>query len=372
MSRIRSKRATLLITSLLTLGLLLGSLAFATEKTVTIEADGSVLETKVLLTSTVGDVLDQNQIVLGDQDLVEPSRETAITEDLEIKVTRAISVMVRADGTSREVRTTPVDVLRVLTLAGLDWDDNDILKIVNGQSSKEVSLSSSVPSPLSVVGESIAARSELSSRGDSEVNAPPSWGPNQIHKESVIHGDDIELIRVTQREFAVDEPIAYEVEKTVDATMEPGTTKILQQGKSGLARDIFLITCHNGQEVQRERMRTDILVQPQNQVIAMGESFSVSRGGQRFDFREARNMESTAYTYTGNRTATGVYPAVGMVAVDPRVIPLGSKMYIEGYGYATATDTGGAIKGNKIDLFMETYSQCMNWGRRNVKVYLLH
>jgi 3D (Asp-Asp-Asp) domain-containing protein len=82
-------------------------------------------------------------------------------------------------------------------------------------------------------------------------------------------------------------------------------------------------------------------------------------------------MEASAYTYTGNRTATGKNPEVGMVAVDPRVIPMGSRLYIEGYGYGRAADTGGSIKGNRLDLFMEDRSQCLSWGRRTVKVYLL-
>ena len=65
------------------------------------------------------------------------------------------------------------------------------------------------------------------------------------------------------------------------------------------------------------------------------------------------------------------------LAVDPSVIPLGSKLYIETsdggyvYGYATAEDTGGAIKGNKVDLFFPTYNECMSFGRRSVKVYIL-
>ena len=73
----------------------------------------------------------------------------------------------------------------------------------------------------------------------------------------------------------------------------------------------------------------------------------------------------------------GTRARVGAVAVDPRVIPLGSKLYIESmdgfasYGYATAEDTGGAIKGNRIDLFYSTSSQARNFGRRNVKVYVL-
>lgn len=87
-------------------------------------------------------------------------------------------------------------------------------------------------------------------------------------------------------------------------------------------------------------------------------------------------VSSTAYTAycsgCSGRTATGINlranPNKKVIAVDPRVIPLGSKVYVEGYGLAVAGDTGGAIKGNKIDVFMSSHSKALNWGRRSVKV----
>lgn len=82
-------------------------------------------------------------------------------------------------------------------------------------------------------------------------------------------------------------------------------------------------------------------------------------------------MECTAYTWTGNRTASGTWPAVGTAAVDPKVIPLGTKLYIEGYGPAVALDTGGAIKGNIIDVYLPTESECWQWGRRQVEVRVI-
>lgn len=83
-------------------------------------------------------------------------------------------------------------------------------------------------------------------------------------------------------------------------------------------------------------------------------------------------MQSTAYTHTGNPTATGVMPSVGMIAVDPNVIPLGTRVHVSGYGNAIATDTGGAIKGNIIDVFMNSSGECCNWGRRSVTVTILN
>jgi 3D (Asp-Asp-Asp) domain-containing protein len=61
----------------------------------------------------------------------------------------------------------------------------------------------------------------------------------------------------------------------------------------------------------------------------------------------------------------------GVIAVDPRIIPLGTRVYVDGYGYALAADTGGAIKGNKIDVCFETHDEALRWGMRNTKVYVL-
>lgn len=90
-------------------------------------------------------------------------------------------------------------------------------------------------------------------------------------------------------------------------------------------------------------------------------------------------LRATAYTHTGNPMATGKYPTPGYVAVDPNEIPYGTKMYIVSadgkyvYGYAIAADTGGFIYGERadMDLFMDTHSQCVNFGRRDIVVYFV-
>ncbi|XXM72636.1 LysM peptidoglycan-binding domain-containing protein [Lysinibacillus sphaericus] len=91
------------------------------------------------------------------------------------------------------------------------------------------------------------------------------------------------------------------------------------------------------------------------------------------------SVEATAYTADcegcSGITATGVNlkenPDAKVIAVDPDVIPLGSKVYVEGYGYATAEDTGGAIKGNRIDVFIPSQDQAADWGRKTVNVKVL-
>lgn len=94
---------------------------------------------------------------------------------------------------------------------------------------------------------------------------------------------------------------------------------------------------------------------------------AVSRGSSR-----TINVQATAYTHTGNPTATGVMPQVGKtIAVDPRVIPLGSKVHIEGMGTFIAEDTGGLIKGHIIDIFMNTEQECIKWGRQNIEIKII-
>ena len=98
-----------------------------------------------------------------------------------------------------------------------------------------------------------------------------------------------------------------------------------------------------------------------------------SRSGRRY----LGMFEATAYSdnvesqgeWVG-QTATGMSPQVGVIAVDPNVIPLHTKLYVEGYGNCIAGDTGGAIKGYRIDLFKNTRDECRQWGRQSVKVYI--
>lgn len=90
-------------------------------------------------------------------------------------------------------------------------------------------------------------------------------------------------------------------------------------------------------------------------------------------------VSTTAYTAycrgCSGITKTGINlrknPNLKVIAVDPRVIKLGTKVYVEGYGYAIAGDTGGAIKGNKIDVFMPSHSSALKWGRKTVKIKIL-
>ncbi len=106
---------------------------------------------------------------------------------------------------------------------------------------------------------------------------------------------------------------------------------------------------------------------------------ALDENGVPLNYKSCKRVQATAYTHTGNKCSTGVWPKPGYIAVDPKVIPYGTKMYIVSadgkyvYGYAIAADTGGFIKKRptNVDLFFHTESACRKFGRRDVIIYFI-
>ncbi|WP_416176455.1 3D domain-containing protein [Clostridium sp.] len=121
----------------------------------------------------------------------------------------------------------------------------------------------------------------------------------------------------------------------------------------------------------------ELLAQENSKQVALNSASSsnfsgvtLSRGSGLNSVSKVISVNATAYSISGI-TANGMKTSKGIIAVDPRVIPLGSRVYIEGYGYAIAADTGGAIKGNRVDLFFPSNSDAQNWGMKSVNLYIL-
>lgn len=106
-----------------------------------------------------------------------------------------------------------------------------------------------------------------------------------------------------------------------------------------------------------------------------GHGTELSHNGVPNKYSRVLTMQASAYSAqdpgNGNYTATGSRLKKGLVSVDPKLIPLGTRLYIEGYGYAVADDVGGAIKGHRIDLAYDSRSEALQFGRQTVKVYVL-
>lgn len=165
-----------------------------------------------------------------------------------------------------------------------------------------------------------------------------------------------------------------------NADLRPGTKRILRAGSPTVLAVMERITTWNSVIVDRQILSRTIVQRARPEVIVAAPPRNVAEAMAMTGTRKliaVYSMVATAYTADSaqaiptGRTATGLPARYGVVAVDPRVIPLGAHLYIEGYGTAIAADTGGAIVGNRIDLCMDSYQRAINWGRQPVRVYVL-
>jgi 3D (Asp-Asp-Asp) domain-containing protein len=188
--------------------------------------------------------------------------------------------------------------------------------------------------------------------------------------------EDGATVRVTRVscEQTVEE-VVLEPKTTVLAApkMLEGESKVVQSGKSGLVRRVVRVWRKDGEVTQRVLVREKVLVAPEPTVVLRGTNDLSNRSGVHLPVR----MVATGYVAgrcggsPSGRTATGIKARKGVVAVDPRLISLGSRLYIPEYGFAVAADKGSAIKGNRIDLCFDSYREAMRFGRRNIDVYVL-
>lgn len=188
-------------------------------------------------------------------------------------------------------------------------------------------------------------------------------------------GMEIRVIRVAESIETREQTVVFPVEKRSDDTLEKGMTNVVQKGHNGVKHEKVLVRYEDGRKTAETILEEQLVSAPQSEIVTVGtrDILQTSRGAVRFS--RVMEMEATAYLPTDGSsegiTATGVPARYGVVAVDPRVIPLGSRVYVKGYGMALAADTGGAIVGERIDLCMETANEAWSFGRRFVKVYVL-
>lgn len=200
----------------------------------------------------------------------------------------------------------------------------------------------------------------------------------------------ISIIKVDVKVIEKEVEAPFKTIKKKNKELTHKQSRILVQGVNGKNKVKCKEYYAGDKLIKEEVIHVETIVKPIDQVFEEGtkDVFTNDRGD--FTARKAIKMVATAYEAgprsTGKRpgdkgygiTASGARAKRGTVAVDPRVIPLGTKLYIKSltpgvpdYGFAIAQDTGGAIKGNKIDLFMDTVWECLQFGRRPVMVYIL-
>jgi 3D (Asp-Asp-Asp) domain-containing protein len=223
-----------------------------------------------------------------------------------------------------------------------------------------------------------------------QITLAPQDGLSTDPGTALTAGMTVSVVRRLEEVAVATEEIPYQLVREEDGAMTVGQSRETQAGQPGI-KEIKNVTYYeDGKAVRSERSEA-VVKEPVNQVVAYGTLEVVSRPAVASRPTVASRSGSTARRYTreiqvsatgytagkesnpdGNGyTYTGMKAVRGVVAVDPSVIPLYTRLYIEGYGEAVAGDTGGAIKGNKIDLCFDSLAEALEWGRRPVTVYVI-
>ncbi|MBQ7345148.1 MAG: G5 domain-containing protein [Oscillospiraceae bacterium] len=189
--------------------------------------------------------------------------------------------------------------------------------------------------------------------------------------------------------------VPYETVYQETDALVAGAEVVLYEGVDGQTQYTAKVTYVNGKENGREVLSEDVISEPVTKVVALGtgdgsgsksqkpiigDGVIIAPNGDVLTYTHRDTYVATAYSRTcegGEITAIGTPTRVGAIAVDPRLIPYGTRMFIVSkdgryiYGVATAEDCGGSIKGKRIDLFYETRSECLTFGMRDIDVYFL-
>lgn len=300
-------------------------------KSITLVIDG---EQRKLTTyqSNVQSFLEKEAIKLNPKDKIDKNIDSKLSNKDVVNIKRAVNVKINVDNKELAIKSAEKDVASMLKAEKIVLRSED--KVLPG---KNATLSN-----------------------DIKVN----------------------IIRVEKKAITQSAPINFNTVVKNDESMLKSQKKVLQEGESGEKQITTNVVYENGKESSRKIIKETIIKKPKDKIIAQGtlSPSPVSRGSNPSFAKSgvlrvkataywAVNGVNSTYTYSG-RKAVRNPNGYSTIAVDPRVIPLGTKLYVEGYGYAIAADTGTSVKGNFIDVYFDTYKEACNWGLKYVNVHI--
>ncbi len=283
--------------------------------------------------ATVGDFLRERNVVVGSRDYVDPAPGVPITDGMVVTYRSAVPVTIQTAQQSIAVESSAQNVAALLQEEGIALGQYD----------------------------------EVTPALDDDV---PSNGV-------------VRITRVVEWQRVEHKTIHQQIVRKIDFNMTPGATKTIAAGAPGEREEIVRFVQRDGGPIDASVVSSRIVRKPRSRVVLEGvdeyqalanfETNGVSRS--MLVAQRAMQMVATAYTAAcagcSGITAIGRPAGHGIVAVDPSVIPLGTRLFIPGYGYALAGDTGGAIRGYRIDLGFDSERDAMLFGRRQITVYRL-
>ena len=319
--------------------MLITAFVYPMDREVMIETDGETI-TVMTRAHTVKQLLEELNIIIAEYDHVTPGPEVLIEDQMLVSILRAIPVRVEVDGNEEVILTTHSTVKDLL----------DSMDVTLGQDDRVE------PALMSLL------------KPDTRIKVSRV---TKIYKNDILEIPPQRITRFTD-------------------TLEPGVSQVVQTGEPGIMMVRRAHLTVDGEPGGMQLLETRVLLPAVDYVTEQGrEKLVMTKDGALKRYKEVYTMTATAYdagfqstgkhpghpAYGITRSGTRVRP--GVVAVDPRVIPLGTTLYVESmdstacYGISYAEDTGGAIKGNRIDLYYESRADALRFGRRQVRVYVL-
>lgn len=313
----------------------------------------------------------------------------------------AQTTYVITDGDQVKVYTTfTSNPASVLDQAGFQLDEDDTYTTQPGDGVSEITVQRSQLITVNNCGEQI----QVSSYGETlemllNRLGIPSYGEYSVSLplDTVTYdGMEVTISCTVEMEQTYTVDIPYESIECYDPSLPEGQRQVLVEGVIGQVRKTADVVYVDSQETSHTVISETVIQQPVNEIImvgtgteetanskapAIGDGVIVTAEGEVLTYSRKEQYTATAYTHTdagcNMTTATGTTVRMGTVAVDPTMIPYGTRMFIVAndgsyiYGIGTAEDCGGAIKGNRLDLYFGTDAECWQFGVRGCTVYFL-
>ena len=358
---------------------------------------------------TVEQALLDNSIVLKDEDEVTPSRDTVIDSDTQVEISRSCQVVVMADGKSKTVTCVGGTVEDALKQAGVTVGEEDSLNYDKDKplfDKMHIRVTRVMKIQVTADGETkeyeTSAQTVEAALKKCGVELGEEDRVEPALTEKVKDGMEITVKRVEVKEEVKTEEVPYETQYKDTDSLYEGETQVETAGVAGEKEVTYKVTYVDGKEESREQASEEVTKEPVTEVVLRGTavkaedptpSVDVSGGngtgtsagtfvdmyGNTVSYSSVLTGTCTAYSVPGGTTSLGWDAVYGVVAVNPNIIPYGTKLYITSpdgsvvYGYGVAGDTGGAAMAGDIiaDLCYNTIEECSIIGRRTMNVYIL-
>ena len=294
--------------------------------------------------------------------------------------------------------TFATDPAQILGQAGLELAEQDSFTTAAHDDGRTIEVRRAQRITVSYHGQIVQTTSlgetagELLDRLNLEVTGEDTIDPGL--DTQTYDGMELRVDRMETRQEVYMDTIAHEVRHCNDPTRPLGSREVLIEGQDGQVLCTAGVTYRNGEEHSRTLLGQTVIQMPTTELVSLGtgpapedQQLEIADGyirlptGEVLTYSRTDTVRATAYTHTDpgcdQITATGTQVRRGTVAVDPRYIPYGTRMFIAAsdgsyiYGIATAEDCGGDIKGDRMDLYMPTVAECMDFGRRRCTLYFL-